>query len=132
MNAIKSILLALVLTSLVFGGVTFDHLNAYAEETRIVLQWTTGMEEQISGFEIQRSTDGQNYTNIGFIEAQGHGAGYTFIDDSIIAKVSGRSYQYRLKVWNLDGTTEYSEIMTVQSQISSVQHSWGSLKALFK
>ena len=128
----KVISLLVLVVPMLYAGVNIVEFNGYAEEARIIIQWTTSQEDEILGFQIQRSTDGQSFIDIGFLQAQGGNSGYTFIDDSIIAKVSGRSYLYRLKIRNMDGSFESSDILTIESQISSVKHTWGSLKALFK
>ncbi len=128
----KVILVAGVLISSVFAGATLTGFAGYADDARIIIQWNTTFEDDVAGFEIQRSTDGHNYLEIGFLNAQGQGSGYTFIDDSIIAKVSGRNYSYRLKIREISGDSQLSEVITIQSQLAVVNHTWGSLKALFK
>ena len=122
-----------MLISSLIGGATLTGFAGYSDDARIIIQWNTSLEQNIAGFEIQRSTDdGRTFFEIGYLHAQGQGSGYTFIDDSIIAKVAGRKYSYRLKIRNMDGSSELSEIIEVESQLAIVNHTWGSLKALFK
>ena len=115
-----------------FGNATITGFSGYSDATRIIVQWNTTVETGVVGFEVQRSTDGRNFFEIGFLHAQGQGSGYTFIDDSIIAKVSGRNYFYRLKVQDMDGNSQLSDVITIQSTLDVVPRTWGSLKALFK
>jgi len=115
-----------------FGNATLSGFSGYSDASRIIIQWNTTAEDAIVGFEVQRSTDGRTFFEIGFLHAQGQGSGYTFIDDSIIAKVSGRNYFYRLKVRDMDGNTQLSEVISIQSTLDVVPRTWGSLKALFK
>ncbi len=115
-----------------FGGATLSGFSGYPDESRIIIQWNTTAETGLVGFEVQRSTDGHTFFEIGFLNAQGQGSGYTFIDDSIIAKVSGRNYYYRLKIRGMDGNSQLSEVITIQSTLDVVPRTWGSLKALFK
>ncbi len=115
-----------------FGNATISGFNGYADQARIIIQWNTSVEQGVVGFEVQRSTDGHTFIEIGFLHAQGQGSGYTFIDDSIIAKVSGRDYYYRLKVRDMEGNSQISDVITVQSSLEVVPRTWGSLKALFK
>jgi hypothetical protein len=122
----------ILLMSTIWAGVEITNFEGYAENARIVIQWSTSSEDDIVGFEIQRSTDGDTFFEIGYLHAQGQGSGYTFVDDSIIAKVSGRDYYYRLKIKDIMGNVELSKMITIPSNISSVNHTWGSLKALFK
>ncbi len=122
-----------ILISSLFAGATISGFAGYSDDARIIIQWNTTLEHNVAGFEVQRSTDnGRTFFEIGYLHAQGQGSGYTFIDDSIIAKVSGREYSYRLKTRNMDGTSELSEIIQIESQLAVVNHTWGSLKALFK
>jgi hypothetical protein len=132
MRRLSITILLLAFTSMLNAGAEISEFHAYPDDARIILQWSTTSEVDMIGFDVQRSANQQSFMDIGFIQAQGSGTGYTFIDDSIIAKVAGYTYRYRLKVRNMDGSTEYSEVLAVESKISSVQHSWGSLKALFK
>jgi len=122
----------LLLSSMVWAGANINSFEGYDESNRIIIQWSTSLEHNVVGFEIQRSMDGNTFYEIGFLTAQGVGSSYTFIDDSIIAKVSGRDYYYRLKVRLKNGEAEYSTTITVTSDVSGVNHTWGSLKALFK
>jgi len=115
-----------------FGNATLSGFSGYSDESRIIIQWNTTAEQDVAGFEVQRSTDGHNFFEIGFLHAQGQGSGYTFIDDSIIAKVSGRNYFYRLKIRDMDGNSQLSDVITIQSTLDVVPRTWGSLKALFK
>lgn len=128
----KIIIGMLVLTSVSFGNAEINGFDGYQNDARIIIQWNTSMEQGIVGFEVQRSTDGHTFFEIGFLNAQGQGSGYTFVDDSIIAKVSGRNYYYRLKIRNLDGNSQMSAIIEVQSISPVIKQTWGSLKALFK
>ena len=128
----KSITVFGLLIASIFGGATLTGFAGYGDDARIIIQWNTTEELNVAGFEIQRSTDGRTFLEIGFLHAQGQGSGYTFIDDSIIAKVSGRDYFYRLKIREINGNSQLSEVITIQSQLAVVNHTWGSLKALFK
>lgn len=122
----------MILAATSFGDATLNGFSGYADDSRIIVQWNTSAEEGVVGFEVQRSTDGHTFFEIGFLHAQGQESGYTFIDDSIIAKVSGRNYFYRLKIRGMDGQSQLSEIISVQSTLNVVPQTWGSLKALFK
>lgn len=132
MKNLKIIIGTVVMLSSIYGGAIISGFGGYADEARIIVQWNTTAEDDVAGFQVQRSTDGNQFHDIGFLNAQGQGSGYTFIDDSIIAKVAGRDYFYRLVIMDNSGESVKSKIITIQSNISSVNHTWGSLKALFK
>jgi|CXWL01.1.fsa_nt_gi hypothetical protein len=77
------------------------------------LSWTTTSEEDVAGFGIERSADGNNWTMIGFANAKSNGRSgntdYTFND---LQAMKGKSY-YRLKISDINTTFQYSEIRTV-------------------
>ena len=122
----------MILVTSSFGNATLNSFSGYYDASRIIIQWNTTTEDALVGFEVQRSTDGHTFFEIGFLHAQGQGSGYTFIDDSIIAKVSGRDYLYRLKIRDMDGNSQLSDVISVLSTSDVIPRTWGSLKALFK
>ena len=129
---LNTMLVMMILVTSSFGNATLNGFSGYSDASRIIIQWNTSNENALVGFEVQRSTDGHTFFEIGFLHAQGRGSGYTFIDDSIIAKVSGRNYFYRLKIKDMDGNSQLSDVISIQSTLDVVPRTWGSLKALFK
>ncbi len=82
------------------------------------LYWETASEEINKGFEIQRSTNGENWDVIGFKEGAGttlEPQEYQFLDE---APLVGKNY-YRLKQLDLDGKFEYSNIVELTTQKST-------------
>jgi len=80
------------------------------------LYWNTSQESNSSHFEIERSTDGANFTKLGNVVAAGASSNkrnYTFND---IKPVPGINY-YRLKMVDKDGKFVYSNIVTVNVSI---------------
>ncbi len=84
----------------------------------IVLSWTTATEVNNYGFEVQRTLSGiEAWETIGFVEGHGNSSSpkeYSFIDSD---KFSGTA-KYRLKQVNIDGSTEYSEVVEVEGNLS--------------
>lgn len=79
----------------------------------ILLNWATAFESGSKGFEIHRSYDGTNFTNIGYVAAAGNSATtrtYSFTDPSI---AQDNNY-YRLKAIDQDDKYTYSKIILVQ------------------
>lgn len=79
---------------------------------RVQLKWSTQVETNITGFNILRSTDGINFTNIGFVNATGqggNGSSYTYVDDS---PFPGKDF-YKLEVKELTGQISFSDIRSV-------------------
>lgn len=76
------------------------------------LDWLTAIEINFLGFEIQRSTDAQDWDAISFVPGSGEtaGAAYSFIDDE---PLFGKSY-YRLKSIDRDESFSYSNVESVE------------------
>ncbi|MFM2269400.1 MAG: hypothetical protein RL757_2841 [Bacteroidota bacterium] len=76
-----------------------------------LLAWKTASEVNVSHFEIQRSSDGKNFKTIGKINAQNRPARYELKDANAINAIT----YYRLKNMDLDGTFEYSKIISLDA-----------------
>ena len=83
------------------------------------LSWTTTTEVNHSYFEVERSSNAQNWEAIGQVQSENNasGASYTFTDagygdyaDKIL---------YRIKFVDLDGSTAYSPIRTLTYQLGN-------------
>lgn len=73
-----------------------------------LLNWETAEEVNTQSFQIERSTDGANFTPVGNVAAQGSGSKkYSFSDRDIPA---GPLY-YRLKMSDIDQSASYSAII---------------------
>ena len=102
-------------------SLTYFQGRAIAEGS--VLTWQTASESNNRGFEIERSTDGEKWEYLGFVE--GHGTtgeahpdsyrDYQFTDQQ---PNDGINY-YRLKQIDFDGAFEYSNILSIEYQISN-------------
>jgi len=87
------------------------------EDCEVVLSWGTESEINFSHFDIEKSTDGVNFNMIDRIDGlggEGIAIDYTYTD----AQTSAVAY-YRLKSVDLDGSFEYSEIVTIQSDCAT-------------
>ena len=77
----------------------------------VQLKWTTAFELNNAGFEVQRSSDGMRFQNIGWIPAGHNGQvenNYSFKDFS----PGEGTYYYRLHQIDLDGTSWHSEVIS--------------------
>lgn len=78
----------------------------------IQIAWETATETNNKGFEIERSEDGESFTNIGYIDGNGtttEKQGYSFTDHH---PTSG-TYYYRLRQIDFDGTANMSQTIEV-------------------
>ena len=77
----------------------------------VELNWLSAMEDNFSHYEVERSEDGLSYTKLETIRGTQQSTlrqHYEYLDDSASAK----NY-YRLKMVDLDGTFEYSDVVRV-------------------
>jgi len=76
------------------------------------LNWSTSMEINNSGFEIQRSTDESNWVPLGFVPGAGNSESekdYQYLDQNL----SAGTYYYRLRQVDYDGHSSFSKIIPV-------------------
>ena len=94
--------------------------TAKKQGTTALLNWATSMELNSSRFDIEKSADGHVFTKSGTVQAQGNSntlTDYSFTDN---APFKGTNY-YRLKVIDIDGTYEYSDIKKVEFNTGAVE-----------
>lgn len=80
-----------------------------------VISWTTASEVNSHYFEVERSYNGSDFETIRQLSAAGSSSEplyYQFIDE----KVKAGQYLYRLKMVDLDGSFEYSEIKSIHKK----------------
>jgi hypothetical protein len=93
---------------------TLLNFTASRNNNVISLTWQTSNEVNTSHFNIQRSTDGTNFTNAGNVTAKGNSAitnNYSFTDDA--KKINGDKVYYRLQMVDKDGKYTFSKIVPI-------------------
>lgn len=101
--------------------VTWVSFDAAVIEPKVNLSWSTGSENGSKEFIIERSTDGNDFSAVGTVPAQGHSNGlttYSFQDEH---PLTGITY-YRLKQIDLNGAFAYSVMKTVTRQSTQVTY----------
>ena len=91
--------------------VELSSFNGSSEDCVNHLSWTTASETNLQSFQIQRSADQRNFVHIHeqlSVGGRGLKAKYSFVDTQPLALA-----YYRLKMMDLDGTFEYSQIISV-------------------
>ena len=82
-----------------------------------LLNWKSASEENASHFEIEKSMDAETWAKIGKEETRGslnYGAEYSFRDEeALMIRNNENTVYYRLKMVDLDGSYEYSDIRLV-------------------
>lgn len=90
--------------------VKLNKLTATPSKENILLQWSTTQEINSSYFEIEHSTDLQQWTSIGSVKAKGNVATETKYSFAHEQPFEGNHY-YRLKQYDKDGKYEYSAVV---------------------
>jgi Secretion system C-terminal sorting domain len=95
--------------------VTLSNLGINYKAGIATLNWTSVYESNMKGYEIERSSNGAFFENIGFTSAKnqlGVTQNYQFADN--IAALSANIFYYRLRMVDLDGKSKYSNVVTVR------------------
>lgn len=92
--------------------VSLVNFSAEKNNSSINITWTTDDESGMSKYEVQRSADGRNFSNIQSVQSRNSVSrtSYTAADNK---PLKGIGY-YRLKMVEVDGSATYSKIVTVQ------------------
>ncbi len=92
--------------------------EAYAEQNYNLLKWATATEENNAYFSIQRSTDGQDFAEIGRVAGSGTTTvttSYKFVDNQPLSPFS----YYRLQQVDFDGKSSFSDIVVLRREVES-------------
>jgi hypothetical protein len=128
--------LLLGINFLIAGAIILD-FHGEPGYNKVTLKWTTQNEINLKGFEVQRGIDNKSdkdFNVIGFVEATSEKKDkkeYTFEDKSVFKQIE-RTFYYRLKIIDEDGSFSYSKDIAVTPTISSARQTWGSIKAMFR
>lgn len=81
------------------------------------LHWVSSSEVNASHIEVERSSDGTSWETLGSVETKGGynvRSTYEYLDEALpLSRGAQNIFYYRLKLVDLDGATEYSEIRSV-------------------
>ncbi len=92
--------------------VELTSFTANVIDGEVVLIWSTATETNNSGFQVERSTNNENYEQVAFVPGFGtttEPKNYSYSDNS----VSNGTYYYRLKQIDFDGSFTYSEVVEI-------------------
>ncbi len=92
--------------------VDFKIVESSMNGNSITLKWITASETNTAGFVLERSVNGIDYESVDWIQGQGttnNTSYYDYIDRNLNREVI---YYYRLKIEDLDGEVNYSEVVS--------------------
>lgn len=90
-------------------SVRFILFNAKCEDNKVLITWKTAQEENSGHFNIERSTDGINWTVIGNLPAAGNSTierSYTLTDNNPV-----QNGCYRIAEYDLNGRAQYTPVL---------------------
>ena len=120
----------LLFTLSVLADAVIVEFSAEPDRNKITLRWTTGTEDDVAQYVVERGLNDQDFTRLGNVAATGNDSQYEYVDESLSNVYA--VYYYRLRVENNDGTFQLSDPISVIPNISSFSKTWGSIKALFQ
>ncbi len=103
--------------ALVVLPVTLTHFSGQAAGCNTDLRWHAETEENFSHYDIERSGDGRLFNKIETIKGTGNtntSIWYNYTD-----KAASQFNYYRLKMVDLDGSTEYSKVINVDTDCTN-------------
>lgn len=141
-----------LLLIILFFGATIAALAAdvlinsfHAESTgnSVILRWTSKDEANLSRFEVERASIDKVFNYLNFKPATGKSySDYTYYDEEAFMKQgagddnpklqSQKIYFYRLKLVYKDGSTAYSDEVSLTHRTNSVKRTWGMIKEMFR
>lgn len=95
--------------------VSLIDFSAILNKSKVDLKWITASEKNVSHFEIERSTDGVNYSQAAVMFAYGNTSEtktYTFSND--ISNVQSSLIYYRLRSVDIDGKSQLSQVRVIR------------------
>jgi hypothetical protein len=95
-----------------FGG-----LMALQQSDGVSVDWSSYSEENVSYYEIERSSNGQLFSVIGQVAANGNLNGKTDYSWLDVSPINGNNY-YRIKSVDIDGHVVYSSIIKINTAVS--------------
>jgi hypothetical protein len=127
-----TIIILLILYSLAFANFIFQEYSATPSSNSVLIEWETKSEAGVFKFIILRSTDDQNFIEIGSVNAEKAGTQYSFTDDNVLFKDT-QTFFYKLNAVRSDNSSiEESQSLIVHPNISGIYRTWGAIKELFK
>ncbi|MGC4038956.1 MAG: G8 domain-containing protein [Chitinophagaceae bacterium] len=101
--------------------VKFTMTKAFSVSGGNQIEWTNATEESVQEYQVERSADGITFITIIDVSPKlnnGSQNSYREIDEHVLADVN----YYRIKAVSLDGTSEYSVILKVNSPIENKRY----------
>jgi hypothetical protein len=131
-NTLTILVSVFLVASFAFANFVFLEYSANPSNNNVVIEWMTKSESGVAKFIILRSTDDQNFVEIGSLIAEKAGYNYSFTDDNVLFKDS-QTFFYKIRAVRTDNSViEETQSLIVHPNISGIYRTWGAIKELFK
>jgi hypothetical protein len=131
-NTITIFVSVFLAASLAFANFVFLEYSANPSNNSVVIEWVTKSESGVAKFILLRSTDDQNFVEIGSLIAEKSGYNYSFTDDNVLFKDT-QTFFYKIRAVRTDNSViEETQSLIVHPNISGIYRTWGAIKELFK
>jgi hypothetical protein len=129
------------ITTLFAAQTVVESLTAKSEGDTIVVEWKSKDESDIRRFEVERSSENQQYSYVDNIDPRGSGSVYRFVDDEVYFKDQAtkrnspqqkKLYSYRLKIVYDNNEFAYSDVVYVSHNVNGIRRTWGMIKEMFR
>ena len=89
--------------------VGFSTIKAAQQGKNIAVEWKVDNELNVRRYDVEKSTDGRNFTKLGEVNAKGSNSSYTWLDENAF---DGDNF-YRIRSNDNDGTFAYSKTVKI-------------------
>lgn len=130
------LIFAFLTVTLAYADANLKRFVLEPGHNRVAIKWEVEDESGVKGYEIQRGMNDHDFSKLAFVEAKKNGQPlnkYEYIDKSVFKSTTGgRTFFYRLKIVNTDGSFIFSKSEHVTPTISGARQTWGMIKAMFR
>ena len=131
-----SLLILLWFAFVTYAGGKITKFELQPGYNKVTLIWEVENEVGVKGYEVQRGLNNKDFSRLDFVKAKATSEPikkYVYVDKTVFKPGSGsRTFYYRLKIVNQDGSYSYSKVMSVTPTVSSARQTWGMIKAMFR
>lgn len=89
--------------------VVLEEFRARVEGSRIRVEWESSMEDNVAGYVLERSDDGDAFSRVTYMAAKNAPSRYSY------ALMAGADMYFRLRIEDRDGSFAYSRIIFLRS-----------------
>ncbi|MCS7028677.1 MAG: hypothetical protein NZ519_07925 [Bacteroidia bacterium] len=130
MKGTQILLALLLLASITYASVTLKYFTAIPSGTEIKLQWEVQSEYGITEFQVWKRIGSGSAAKIYSVTPNGSRV-YSYTDLNVMkTDETSQTYIYTLRIMQGSSYTDFTQSVTHNP--TTIQRTWGSIKAMFK